>query len=136
VANIMIIDDEQDVRDAIEMTLVAAGHQVRTAANGQAALEACRTEVPNIVLTDLVMPHKHGFEVIAELRRLAPTARIVAISGGGDFGPQAYQPQSVTTNAYLAAAVELGAHAILRKPFNRKELLAVIEQCLASAPRP
>lgn len=131
-SNIIIIDDEQDVRDAIELTLVSAGHQVRTAADGQAGLAACRADPPDIALTDLVMPHQHGFEVIAELRKLSPGIRIIAISGGGNFGPQAYQPEAVTTNAYLAAARELGAHAILRKPFNRSELLAVIEQCQAS----
>lgn len=135
-ASVIVIDDEADVRDAIELTLTAAGHRVRTAADGPAGVEACRRDPPDLVLTDLIMPLAHGFDVIAELRREVPTSRIIAISGGGDFGPLAYQPDSVTTNAYLAAALAMGAAAILRKPFNRSELLELVERCLANPPAP
>jgi DNA-binding response OmpR family regulator len=132
VANIIVIDDEPDARDSIKLTLEAAGHRVRTAADGIAGLEECRADVPDLVLTDLIMPRLHGFDVVAELRRAAPTSRIIAISGGGNFATLGYQPESVTTAAYLAAALEMGADAILHKPFSRRDLLGAIERCLSS----
>lgn len=135
-ANVIVIDDEADVRDAIELTLTSAGHRVRTAVDGPSGVEACRSDPPDLVLTDLIMPRAHGFDVIAELRREVPLSRIIAISGGGDFGALAYQPDSVTTNAYLAAALTMGAAAILRKPFNRAELLDLVDRCLAAPPSP
>ena len=131
-ANLIVIDDEPDVRDALELTLVGAGHCVRTAADGPSGIEACRIAPVDVVLTDLIMPRAHGFDVIAQLRLAAPATRIIAISGGGNVSPALYEPESVTTNAYLAAALEMGADAILRKPFNRRELLEAVEQCLAA----
>jgi CheY-like chemotaxis protein len=129
-ATIIVIDDEADVRDAIELTLAAAGHVVRSAPDGPAGLEACRLAEPDLVITDLVMPVAHGFDVIAQLRSEFPRARIIAISGGGNFATTGYQGESVTTHAYLAAARELGADALLSKPFGRRELLGVVDHCL------
>ena len=134
-ANIIVIDDEPDARDSIRLTLEKAGHRVRIAAEGAAGLEECRAEPPDLVVTDLIMPRLHGFEVVAELRRAAPLSRIIAISGGGNFSALGYQPESVTTSAYLAAALEMGADAILHKPFNRRDLLGAVDLCLAT-PRP
>lgn len=134
-ATILVIDDEPDVRDAIELTLTEAGHRVRVAVDGPAGIECCRDEAPELVLTDLVMPRAHGFDVIGRLRSDIPGVRIIAISGGGNFGPHAYQPESVTTNAYLAAALEMGADAILKKPFNRRELLDAVDRCLGAGGR-
>ncbi|MBS0375944.1 MAG: response regulator [Proteobacteria bacterium] len=131
-ADILVVDDEPEVCDSIALTLGLAGHTVRTAADGPAGIAACREQAPQLVLTDLVMPLAHGFEVIGRVRSEFPGVRILAISGGGEFGTSAYRPEAVTTNAYLAAALEMGADAILRKPFNRQELLAAIETCLAS----
>jgi DNA-binding response OmpR family regulator len=134
-ATILVIDDETDVRDAIELILTEAGHSVQGAADGATGLEACRRTPPDLVLTDLVMPNAHGFDVIGRLRAEAPTVRIVAISGGGNFAPQVYHPESVTTNAYLAAALEMGADAILKKPFNKRELIDAVDRCLAAVHR-
>jgi DNA-binding response OmpR family regulator len=117
------------------MTLEKAGHRVRVAADGVAGLAESRAEPPDLVLTDLIMPRLHGFDVVAELRRAVPTTRIIAISGGGNFAALGYQPEAVTTSAYLAAALEMGADAILHKPFSRRDLLSAVELCLA-APRP
>ena len=133
-ARILIIDDEPDVRDSMELILTEAGHAVVTAVDGASGLEACRRSKPDLVLTDIVMPHAHGFDVIGHLRSESPTVRIIAISGGGNFAAQAYRPESVTTNAYLAAALEMGADAILKKPFNRRQLVEAIDTCLAAGP--
>jgi len=129
-ANLLIIDDEADVRDALAVALLTAGHRVRVAANGPEGLAACRLEAPDLVITDLIMPLAHGFDVISELRAHFPAIRIIAISGGGNFWPDTYQPEAVTTTAYLAAALDLGADAILSKPFDTDTLLGAVEAAL------
>jgi CheY-like chemotaxis protein len=129
-ANVLIIDDEADVRDALAVALGTVGHQVRVAANGPEGIEACRLEVPDLVITDLIMPVAHGFDVISQLQAELPEVRIVAMSGGGNYWSQSYQPEAVTTAAYLAAALNMGAAAILAKPFSSDELIDMVEKVL------
>src|SRR5882724_733819 len=96
-ANLLIIDDEADVRDALEAALGLAGHRVRVAANGPEGIAACRLYTPDVVVTDLIMPQAHGFDVIKAVREQFPGIRIIAISGGGNYWSQDYQPEAVTT---------------------------------------
>jgi hypothetical protein len=58
--------------------------------------------------------------------------RIIAISGGGNFGVDSYKPNAITTTAYLAAAERAGAHYVLSKPFESAELVRAVEQVLGS----
>ncbi len=60
-----------------------------------------------------------------------PMVRIVAISGGGNFDVIGYQPAAITTTAYLAAAKRAGAHLILTKPFESRELIEAVEHVIA-----
>jgi two-component system, sensor histidine kinase len=129
-ANVLIIDDEADVRDALAVALGTVGHQVRVAANGPEGIKACRLETPDLVITDLIMPIAHGFDVISQLQADLPDVRIIAMSGGGNYWSQSYQPEAVTTAAYLAAALDMGAAAILAKPFSSDELIDTVEQVL------
>jgi two-component system, OmpR family, KDP operon response regulator KdpE len=129
-ASVVVIDDEVDVRDALAVALGLAGHSVRLAANGPEGIAACRLELPELVITDLVMPQAHGFDVISALRALSPLVKIIAISGGGGYWQESYQPRAVTTTAYLAAALEMGANAILTKPFSSEELIDAVRRVL------
>ena len=131
-ADILVIDDEPDVRDSIETVLQRSGHSVRTAANALDGIALCRANAPDLMITDIVMPKGHGFEAITQVRADFPAVRIIAISGGGNFQAAQYQPEAVTTSAYLAAAGRFGADAVLPKPFDREELLAVVERVLAT----
>ena len=134
-ASVLVIDDEADVRDALEVTLVAFGHRVRVATNGPEGLDACRADTPDLVITDLIMPIAHGFDVISELRAKYSGIRIIAISGGGNYWTQSYQPEAVTTSAYLAAALDMGADAILSKPFDSDELVKAVADVLDAPAR-
>lgn len=118
---ILVIDDERDVRDSVAKILGREGYEVRTADGGTAGLDEYRAHG-----ADIIMPEPHGIDVIGELRRSSAEVRIVAISGGGNFGPNGYQPGAITTDAYLAAASQAGADAVVTKPFDRRELLAVV----------
>jgi len=97
--------------------LEKASHDVTTAENGIQALNCLRNQLPDIVILDIIMPEKEGFETIVELRRDYPNLKIIAISGGGSVG----------AINYLKLAKTLGAHLTIEKPIRMKELLATIE---------
>jgi CheY-like chemotaxis protein len=128
--SILVIDDEPDVRDAVKRVLDRAGYTVRTtdsAVDALAELERTRTDV---VITDIIMPKIDGVQLIESVRKLFPSVRIIAISGGGNFGISAYQPTAITTTAYLASAELAGAHMGLTKPFESNDLIQAIERVL------
>lgn len=129
---VLIIDDEEDVADAVRHVLERAGFKVTTtnaAADGIAEFERHPADV---VITDIIMPRMNGVEVIKAIRRLGLPTGIVAISGGGNFGPYAYKPEAITTTAYLAAAQQAGADAILTKPFDKDDLLAAVRRLVTN----
>jgi CheY-like chemotaxis protein len=128
--NILVVDDEIDVRDAIKRVLDRAGYSVRVIDNAAGALEDLRQSPTDVVITDIIMPKINGVEAIDMIRSEFPGVRIIAISGGGNFGITAYQPHAITTSAYLAAAERAGAHMILTKPFESKDLIQAVEQVL------
>jgi DNA-binding response OmpR family regulator len=120
---ILVVDDEPAILAAVRVVLEAAGFEVSEAPDGLAALRLCRTQSVDLVLCDVFMPNQDGLETISVLRQQNPSVKIVAMSGGG----------SVWTGGLLATAQELGASAVLQKPFTGKQLLAVIRQVLKSA---
>ena len=126
----LIIDDDPSVREALARTLEKMGFAVRFAVDGIEGLNAYRADPVDLVITDIIMPRANGVETIRALRAEFPNVRILAISGGGNFGPISYEPGAITTTAYLAAAEKAGADAILTKPFNRSELRAQVKQVL------
>jgi DNA-binding NtrC family response regulator len=127
---ILLIDDERELLTALSGTLTQAGFRVRTATGAQSGLDALAQESVEVLITDIIMPRKNGIEVIDTVRTLYPSTRVIAISGGGNFGPVDYQTDSITTSAYLAASKVHGAHAVLAKPFEAWEIIAVIRQVL------
>jgi CheY-like chemotaxis protein len=116
-ADVLIIDDERQMRRLMSRILKAAGHTVHEATNGREGIDRFRQLRPALVITDIVMPDMEGIETIRALRLEGPTVPIIAISGGS--GPN-----------YLRAATELGATASLEKPFAAEELLAAVRELL------
>lgn len=116
-AKLLVVDDD-DVRLMLKKMLEMDSHDVITAENGTQALNCLREQLPDVVILDIIMPEKEGFETIVELRRDYPNLKIIAISGGGSIG---------ATN-YLKLAKTLGAHLTFEKPIMMKELKAAIQQ--------
>lgn len=129
--SVLIIDDEEEVGHALRRVLERARYTVSTAGGGREGLALLDQHQPDLVITDIIMPKMHGIELIRTIRARHPATRIVAISGGGNFGPLQYQPEAITTSAYLAAASEAGADAVLTKPFDKDELLEVVRRLLS-----
>jgi two-component system, chemotaxis family, chemotaxis protein CheY len=121
-SRILIIDDEPLVRSVLCRILEHNGHTVVVAPNGRAGLALWRQTPSDLVLTDLFMPECDGIEVIRQLTRVWPHAKIIAMTGGartGDF-----------MSMVAPAALQLGAQHILMKPFTKETLLAVISAVL------
>jgi CheY-like chemotaxis protein len=131
-SRILVIDDEPSVRRALRRILEKAGHEIEEAADGAAGIVACAASVPDLIITDIIMPKMNGIDAITSIRQAHPGVRILAISGGGNFEPQAYKPEAITTSAYLAAAERSGADAVMTKPFDRAQLMEKIDALLTS----
>ena len=131
--SILIIDDEEDIRDALQMVLESAGHDVKVASNGKEAVELQRKTPADLIITDIIMPEKDGVTTIKEIRDEFPGIRVIAISGGGGVQSAEYVPEAITTTAYLAAAKEAGADRVFTKPFERKDLIDAVDELFAKA---
>lgn len=130
-ASILLIDDEPDIRDSVGKVLGRSGHVVHTSASAEEALEYLEHNQIDVVIADLIMPGMNGVEAIKWIRKMYATAKIIAISGGGNFGSAAYQPDAIATNAYLEAASDAGADFVLTKPFELRDLTNAVDTILA-----
>ena len=120
-ARILVIDDNEMVRDVLSDLLEEDGHEVRTATEGRHGLALLADFTADVVITDILMPGQEGIETIQELRAKNPETKIVAISGGGTrYGL-----------SFLEMAEKLGAHATLSKPIDVNELTAVVGRLLS-----
>jgi CheY-like chemotaxis protein len=118
--DILVIEDDPIMREALTDWLQAAGYGVRTAADGSAGLAAVKLAVPAVVVTDIHMPGTSGAAIIPELKRDYPQVAIIAISGLFNSG------HALDAEGALA----LGAACALAKPFKRAELLGAITELL------
>ena len=115
-ACILVIDDEYETRLALRQMLERAGHEVVEASNGEEGMQFYRQCPTELVITDLFMPEKDGYEIIQEIRSSDPKVKIISMtSGEGDD---------------CARARELGASRTFVKPFRQEELLDAIDEVL------
>lgn len=120
-ARILIIDDEAPIRLVLQKALIAEGYEVDTAANGTEALELAAREHFDLMMIDLIMPGKDGFQTIVSLREGFPRMRMIAMSGGGGY----------RSSHYLRFAGKIGDCQTLAKPFSKQAMLDAIETELA-----
>jgi DNA-binding response OmpR family regulator len=111
---ILVIEDNEGLRDYLRLALESQEYQVLTARDGREALGYLNGHPVDVVLTDLFMPEMDGIEIIAALRKRFPDVRVIAMSGRPGVD-------------YLAVARELGVTRTLRKPFEINELLGVLK---------
>jgi len=82
---LLLVDDEEDIRDVLRLPLEDLGYDVRTADNAETALSLFRTEGPDIVLTDIKMPGMDGIELLREIKRERSDTEVIMITGHGDM---------------------------------------------------
>ena len=129
-ARILIVDDEEDVRIALKQVLERAGYDVSVATSGNEGLEVMKREGADLVITDVIMPGVDGIAAAKQIREKYRDTRIIVISGGGRTAPEPYEPNAISTRSYLASASNAGADQTLTKPFDRDELLRVVQDLL------
>jgi CheY-like chemotaxis protein len=126
VPRILVIDDDDLVRTAVQQMLENKGFDVVVAAQGQHALRILDDGHFDAIVVDIFMPDMDGLETIRAFRERSPEIAIVAMSGTKFYEGTASAPD------FLLMATKLGANASLRKPFRSRDLVATIESCLAS----
>ena len=120
-ANVLLIEDDFFLRAILKHALEEMGHVVSEAPNAIGA-EALQVEHGfDVVLTDLIMPERDGFELLTNFKRRFPRVRVIAMSAGGCMGA----PE------YLRIARQLGAHDTIKKPVSDEELEQVMNRVLA-----
>jgi DNA-binding response OmpR family regulator len=119
---ILLIDDDNNFRAMLGLTLTHFGHTVIEARNGREGLELFPQANVDIVITDIIMPDKEGIEVVMELKKEHSSVKIIAISGGARN----------RVDGYLHTAKLLGASKVFTKPFFISELMAAINELLAA----
>lgn len=119
-AKILLVEDDELVRDMLAQVLKKAGHEVESADNGEQATELLQNIEPDIMVTDIIMPKKSGITLISEVKNKHPKMEIIAISGGGRLDP----------TGYLDLSESLGAAVSFEKPVDKAALLMAIDLLL------
>lgn len=126
-AHILIIDDQEPVRIALAAALQMLGHEVRAAANGAEGLRLFAEDPADLVITDVQMPVKNGFEVLTTLRRDHPDVPVIVMSGADDENTSLY--------LRLIGSFKSASVSVLRKPFRLLDIEQIVEAALP-APAP
>ena len=123
---ILIVDDDNNIAELISLYLTKEMYETRIAEDGEEALSIFREFDPNLVILDLMLPGKDGYEVCREIRQMKDTPVIMLSAKGETFDK--------------VLGLELGADDYMIKPFDAKELVARVKAVLrrykAASPRP
>jgi CheY-like chemotaxis protein len=120
-ARVLVIDDDEEHRTLIKAMLVGVGHDVELALDGAEGLRMFGKHPPDVVLTDINMPHLDGHAVISALRVQNSKVPIIAISGGS----------AVAKDELLLQASRLGAREVIMKPFEFRQLVGAVQRALS-----
>ena len=120
--DVLVVDDEEDIRELISGILEDEGFSPRTAANSTAALAAVRDRLPSLVILDVWLQNSEmdGIEILEALKKLHPGLPVVIISGHG-------------TIETAVAAIKKGAYDFVEKPFNADRLILAANRALEAA---
>lgn len=116
-ANLLIVDDEQGMRQLLSLVFGRAGHKVRAAENGRRALEMLREEPPELIISDVKMPDMDGIQLLRSVRESQPDAAVIMMT-------------AFATVETAREAFKLGADDFIQKPFDVDELKLIVEKAL------
>jgi len=114
--HVLVIDDDTTTRMFLRRYLEQEGYRVSEAEDGEIGMRRLNSGPVDLVIVDIFMPRKDGFEIIRELKGRKAQCKILAISGGGAIGRL----------DYLDLARIFGANAVLAKPISRDALLTTM----------
>jgi DNA-binding response OmpR family regulator len=116
---VLIVDDEPNIVLSVEFLMRREGHEVVTASDGQEAIDQLASTRPDLMILDVMMPRKNGFEVCAEVRADPALSRmpILMLTAKG-------------REAEMKKGISLGADAYITKPFSTHDLVAKVHELL------
>ena len=116
-ATILVADDDRAIRTVLDQALGRLGHQVRSTGNAATLWQWISEGVGDLVITDVLMPDENGLDLVPRIKRLRPNLRVIVMSA---------------QNTLLTAvkATERGAFEYLPKPFDLRDLVALVERAL------
>ncbi|MBD3322183.1 MAG: response regulator [Chitinivibrionales bacterium] len=115
---ILLIEDDEAVRDSLAANLSNAGYAVTEADNGKTGIAKFENGPFDAVITDLIMPEKEGLETIQYLKKISPECPIIAISGAS------------YAETYLEIAKKFGVNEVILKPFTRNIIFEKLNRIL------
>ncbi len=118
VARILVIDDDQPMREVMAAILTRSGHTVVCATNGREGKRCYSEQTPDLIITDIIMPEVDGLEFLRQMRFTRPAIPIIAVCG------------NPTQSGFLQMAKILGARDTLLKPFGAEQLLDAVNAAL------
>ena len=121
-SRILVVDDEPHIVDVVRAYLVREGYTVDVARDGDAALDSARANAPDLVILDVMLPRRSGFEVLRELRASGAGAAVIMLTARDDVIDR-------------VAGLELGADDYVPKPFEPRELVARVGAVLRRVAR-
>jgi signal transduction histidine kinase len=123
---ILLVDDEEDIRAVLDMTLTDMGYRVLAAENGETALSLFIDEKPELVLTDIKMPTMDGIELLKHIKRENPEAEVIMITGHGDMNlaikSLKHEATDFITKPINVDALEISLQRANEKILTRKKL--------------
>jgi len=124
-AKVLVVDDEEDIRELVQLNLAPEGYEVLTCGTGERALELARNKLPNLIILDLMLPGIDGLDVCKKLKGDAKTKSIPIL-----------MLTAKAEDADIVIGLELGADDYVTKPFSGKVLAARVRRILRGAAQP
>ncbi|MCK5836124.1 MAG: response regulator [Desulfobacula sp.] len=116
---VLLIDDDEDIRDIMAITLKDAGYSVICAPDGYAGLMLATREEPQIVITDIKMPGLNGLEVLEKIKKIKPETEVIVTTGFGDI-KQAVKALQYDASDFISKPIDDGAlHMALKRAMQR-----------------
>lgn len=129
--SILLVDDEEDIREVVGMSLADIGYTVHTAENGEKALALFRSLIPPIVMTDIKMPGLDGIELLQQIKRENPETEVVMITGHGDMDlaikSLKYEATDFITKPINVEALEIALKRVHERIIMRRQLKTYTE---------
>ncbi len=123
-SRILVVEDDHDIAHLLELTFANEGYRVAVASNGRDALDMTRSQIPDLIILDIMLPGMDGYEVCSRLRETTRTSHIpiIFLTQKGELDDK-------------IAGLELGADDYVTKPFNLPELILRVKNAIATHKR-
>ncbi|MBC8192767.1 MAG: response regulator [Candidatus Marinimicrobia bacterium] len=119
--SVLVMDDDESIRDLLIFALEDEGYEVFSAKDGIAGMALFKQHAIDLVITDIIMPGKEGIEIVREIKQYHPETRLIVMSGFDGIGQ----------NDYLKYASLFGADQTFRKPFDIHEFIGCVRDLLS-----